>query len=524
VIHPNRSVSSWAFPVASGILYAASFPRIDFSPAAWIALVPLLVVIQKETPKRAFYLGWLAGGIAFTGLLYWTTITMTKYGGLPWPATLPLLFLLVAYMGLYVAGFSALVVWIRSKIKFSNILLIPVIWTTLEWLRAHALTGFPWVLIGYSQYQNLPMIQIADLTGVYGVSFLVAFVNAAIVEGTGIIDRTQRRKASTALFAATLCIIIVWGYGHWRLSRLIQPSNRSVNIGIVQANIPQHVKWDPAFRQETFDRYAQLTHRVSEEGLDLIVWPEAAMPFIFEDDLFFQQEVLKLVRHERTPLLFGSPARTEGAKAKASLSNSAYLVDASGKAVARYDKIHLVPFGEYVPLSSLLFFVDKMVEGIGDFTAGNRYTVMRLPPMNREEIRMGVVICFEVIFPDLVRQFVREGADFMITITNDAWFGRSSAPYQHFSMVVFRSIENRVPFIRAANTGISGFIDVNGQILKSTDLFTEAAIANRVSLSGQPTFYTRAGDIFAYSCGIMSTALILIRIRTSKRIERGNAT
>ena len=522
VIHPNRSSPAWIFPIASGILYAVSFPRIDFSPVAWIALVPLLIVIQKESPKRAFYMGWLAGGVAFLGLLYWTTITMTKYGGLPWPATVPLLLLLVAYMGLYMAGFCALVVWIRSKIIFPNILLIPVIWTTFEWFRAHALTGFPWVLLGYSQYQNLPMIQIADLTGVYGVSFLVALVNAAIVESLGIVDRTQRRRAFTAVLFTATCVILTWGYGHWQLNRLAHLTGRSVNIGIVQANIPQHVKWDPAFRQETFDRYTQLTQRVSEEGPDLIVWPEAAMPFIFEDDLFFKQEVLKLVRRERIPLLFGSPARTKSENSEASLTNSAYLVDASGKTVARYDKIHLVPFGEYVPLSSLLFFVDKMVEGIGNFTAGNRYTVMTLPSMNREKIRMGVVICFEVIFPDLVRRFVREGADFMITITNDAWFGRSSAPYQHFSMVVFRSIENRVPFIRAANTGISGFIDAGGQILKSTDLFTVAAVANRVGLSGQRTFYTRAGDIFTFICVIISFALILFSIRLSKHMDRRN--
>ena len=158
-----------------------------------------------------------------------------------------------------------------------------------------------------------------------------------------------------------------------------------------------------------------------------------------------------------------------------------------------------------------------MVEGIGNFKAGNQYTVMRLPSRITENIRMGVVICFEVIFPDLVRRFVREGADFMITITNDAWFGKSSAPYQHFSMVVFRSIENRVPFVRAANTGISGFIDANGQILESTDLFTVSAIASTVNFSGQKTFYTRAGDIFANICGIITSALVLLRIRASKK-------
>lgn len=507
----------WVFPIASGILYALSFPRIDLSPAAWIALVPLLFIIREETPKRAFYMGWLAGGVAFLGLLYWTTITMVRYGGLPWPATIPPLLLLVAYLGLYFAGFCALLVWIRPKTTFPYIILVPVIWTTLEWIRAHALSGFPWGLFGYSQHQNLSMIQIADLTGVYGVSFLIVLVNTVFVEGLGLIDRIRRRKAFTALAVGAICVVLTWGYGHWQLNRSTHSLNRSVNIGIVQANVSQDVKWDPAFRLEILHRYEQLNHRIAKEGLDLIVWPEAAMPFIFDDDKFFKHKVLEMAKREKTPLLIGSPARTEGTQREESLSNSAYLINTSGKAVARYDKIHLVPFGEYVPLSSLLFFIDKMVEGIGNFKAGNQYTVMQLPSRVTEKMSMGVVICFEVIFPALVRRFVREGADFMITITNDAWFGKSSAPYQHFSMVVFRSIENRVPFVRAANTGISGFIDANGQILESTDLFTASAITNIITFSGQRTFYTLAGDIFADICGIITLALVLLRIRASKK-------
>jgi apolipoprotein N-acyltransferase len=519
------------YPVISGILYALSFPPTDFHFLAWISLVPLLVAIRNETPRGAFWKGWLAGGVAFLGLLYWVTISMARYGKLPWPATIPILLLLVAYMGLYLAGFSALLVWIRSALSVPVILLAPVIWTTLEWVRGHALSGFPWVLLGYSQYQDLPIIQIADLTGVYGVSFLMVLVNAAITEG---LTAARRREVYLPAALTVLAVAFVLVYGYFRLSQLDRsagkPETRSLRVGVVQGNIPQDVKWDLRFRQTTLNRYEQLTHRVVQDGVDLVVWPEAAMPFIFEEDLFFKQQILRMIERERTPLLFGSPARASmtaasDERATPFLTNSAFLLDASGNIASRYDKIHLVPFGEYVPLSSVLFFVDKMVEGIGDFAVGTEYTVMPLPSQEPPSLasnlqpptpKLSVVICFEVIFPELVRRFVKDGAQFMVTITNDAWFGRSSAPYQHFSMAVFRSVENRVPFVRAANTGISGFIEPSGRIRQATDLFVEAAITDTIRLSGRRTFYSRAGDLFAGICGIIMLALIAFRIRVAQ--------
>ena len=515
----NRLI--WFLPISSGILYAVGFPRLDFSIAAWISLVPLLIAIQKVSPRRALTMGWVAGSLAFLLILYWTTISMHQYGGLPLPITIPPLLMLVTYIGLYFAGFCYLFIWIRSKIRIPSVILAPVIWTTLEWIRAHALTGLPWGLLGYSQYQNLPMIQIADLTGVYGVSFIIVLTNAAIFEGLRLFDPTRVRTATVSLITACLCLTLVWGYGQWQLQRLDQAAVKSAHIGVVQANIPQDIKWDSAFRQETLRRYEQLTHQVAETGVDLVVWPEAAMPFIFEDNRFFKQQVLDIVKREESPLLFGSPARARNRNGNLSLTNSAFLVDSKGNVLSRQDKIHLVPFGEYVPLSPLLFFLDKMVTGIGNFSAGNSYTVMRVPSSSGET-RLGVVICFEVIFPDLVRRYVREGTDIMVTITNDAWFGRSSAPYQHFAMVVFRSIENRVPFVRAANTGISGFIEATGEIRLRTDIFSTVAVHDQVRYSGERTFYTKAGNIFSDICGIITFGLILLRIRREKDHPRRN--
>ena len=241
------------------------------------------------------------------------------------------------------------------------------------------------------------------------------------------------------------------------------------------------------------------------------------MPFFFEEDEAFRQQVVATVRGDRVPLLFGSPAVTTIGN-QLRLFNSAYFLSADGRVLGRYDKMHLVPFGEYVPLESLLFFVNKMAEGIGDFLPGADYTVMTLPsrdepqrrPQEHPPPKIATVICFEVIFPDLVRRFVKQGAQLMTTITNDAWFGDSSAPFQHFSMVVFRAVENRVPFARAANTGVSGFIDRTGRIQKTSPIFVEAAEADTLRLRTQTTFYTRHGDIFAYVCVIMALFTVIL--------------
>jgi apolipoprotein N-acyltransferase len=427
-------------------------------------------------------------------------------------------------MGLYWAAFASFLAWVRSVPSIPAVIVAPVLWTALEWIRGHAFTGLPWALLGYSQYQNLPVIQIADMTGVYGVSFLAALVNAAIAETAGLADAARRRRAALSVIAAAVLFGSVWSYGAVRLGQLEKAASIPLRVGVVQANIPQDIKWNPNMRRQTIEQYARLSREVARGGVDLIVWPEAAMPFFFEEDLLFKHRVSSLAREEKTYLLFGSPSQSADKDGWPVLYNSAYLVDPSGNVVSRYDKMHLVPFGEYVPLSPVLFFINKMVSGIGDFGAGHRYTVMPLTAQDPSEggspdsiggkpFGLSVAICFEVIFPEMTRRFVKEGAGLMATITNDAWFGRSAAPHQHFSMVVFRSVENRVPFVRAANTGVSGVIDADGRIRKSTGLFTEAAFRDEVRLSGQSAVYTRVGDLFAQSCVIITLFLAGIRLR-----------
>jgi apolipoprotein N-acyltransferase len=370
------------------------------------------------------------------------------------------------------------------------------------------------------------VIQIADLTGVYGVSFLLVLSNVAVAQMVKVLINLRGSKAYlrqmwNPLWAGGALISLALIYGSVRLSMLSdQPASGSLKVGLIQGNINQAQKWDPAYQQETLEIYKELTRqalgsastRNKGKPLDLIVWPETATPFFFEQEQVYREGLKAFTQDLQTPLLFGSPAMsltqadtiTRWDSDRFTLFNSAYLLSDDGMPVARYDKIHLVPFGEYVPLSSLLFFVHKLVEGIGDFGAGTEFTVMETT-----RARFGVVICFEVIFPELVRPFVREGAQLMATLTNDAWFGRSSAPYQHFSMVVFRSVENRVPFIRAANTGITGSIDATGRILGTTELFVKTYLVHEINLKKIKSFYTLYGDLFAYLCGIITLATLV---------------
>jgi apolipoprotein N-acyltransferase len=254
---------------------------------------------------------------------------------------------------------------------------------------------------------------------------------------------------------------------------------------------------------------------VAEEKPDLIIWPETATPFFFQDAKKYQPLILDIPKKIHTFLLFGTPSYTIH-QGKVNHHNSAYLVSPSGELIGKYDKIHLVPFGEYVPMQDLLFFIGSLGEGIGDFKPGKEIFNFALP-----QGKFGVLICFEIIFPDLCRKFVKRGANFLVTITNDAWFGRTSAPYQHFSMAAFRAVENRVFVARAANTGITGFIDPTGKILKEGRIFTEEAMSGTVRLSSQKTFYTLYGDVFAWICSACSILLLVkalfLRLQTGHR-------
>jgi apolipoprotein N-acyltransferase len=465
--------------------------------------------MSRKGPSAAFKLGLVSGIIAYGGILYWLNIVMTTYGKLPLLVSISLAGLMAAYLALYPAAAAALS---RAAEGCGIPLLIsfPVSWVALEYLRAYLLTGFPWALLGYTQYRTLPLIQIADLTGVYGVSFLILLVNVLLFQ----LWRWVRGKdgAHYPLLATAavipLFLLTIW-YGFISLNRDLPGT--TVKVALAQGNIPQDVKWNPAFQEETVSIYERLSRQSAGSGATLIIWPESSLPFFFQKEPRYSERISSLAKELGAALIVSSPA-LEPAEGRDRLLNSAFLIAADGSTVGRADKFHLVPFGEYVPLAKLLPFVNKMVEGIGDFSPGRSVS-----PLPAAFGKLGVLICFEGIFPEISREYVNRGARLLVNITNDAWFGNSSAPYQHLSMTVFRAVENRVPLVRSANTGITAIIDSRGHVRGMTGLFREALLTGEVRIGHEQSFYSRYGDIFARGCLLAAvlcgTAVLVKRLR-----------
>jgi apolipoprotein N-acyltransferase len=495
-----------ALAAASGLLLAASFPDLDLHVLAWIGLIPLFLALKGQTVRNGLWLGGITGLFYFAGTVHWVTNSVHFYGNIPVvPASLITL-LLCAYLALYPALFGAAAVSLRERHPALFFLAAPALWTALELARTYVFSGFPWSLLGYSQYSVLTVIQFADLTGVYGVSFLIVLVNAAAAEL--IIERKRFSGASIVVIVMAL----VLAYGAIKL-RAPEPA-KEITISVVQGNIEQDKKWNPAYQAETIGIYKRLTLEARKARPGLVIWPETATPFYFTgsriSDRLHTADLMAFVRQNEVPLLFGSPTFEVQPNRRVVGRNSAFLLTGEGRLAGEYHKIHLVPFGEYVPLKKVLFFVEKMVQAIGDFEAGRAYTVMTLPqPGGGRETKIACVICYEIIFPDLVRRFVDNGASIVTTVTNDAWFGRTAAPFQHFSMAVFRAVENRVPIARAANTGVSGFIDSRGRILETSGLFQEALLTQSLAPGIERTFYTAYGDLFSYACVIFSVLLVV---------------
>ena len=511
----------YALAVVSGLLLTASFPNIELNWLAWVAIVPLLIAIRDVGVKQSIRLGFIMGITHYITLLYWLAYTMRTYGYLPWLLCVPILILFAVVLSTCVALFSAVIARLRFS-PFSGLIIIPTLWVALEFFRSFAFTGFPWGIVGHSQYLVLPMIQVSDILGAYGVSFLIVLVNTALFfyylrirnhdwKGREI----NKRFVGVSLGICLLLVSLNWLYGSWRLTqidrRLASASVKRVKV--VQGNISQSVKWNPDFQISTIDTYLRLS--LSEKGAkpDLLVWPETAMPFYFGHNVPLTKRVKNGVVAIGTPVVSGSPAFERGSK-RIEYYNRAYLLDRKGSMLGKYDKSHLVPFGEYVPFKKWLPFLGKIVEHVGDFDRGNIGDTVTW-----EKHKLGILICYELIFPYISRAQVRNGANVLVNMTNDAWYGRSSAPYQHFSIAVFRAIENRRAMIRSANTGISGFIDPAGRILETTPLFKEATAVRDVPLLSGLTLYTRYGDIFAGACLLAMVILFGIQ-EVRRRMEK----
>ncbi|MEW5746493.1 MAG: apolipoprotein N-acyltransferase [Nitrospirota bacterium] len=500
----------WYGPaLLSGLLLVLSFPELEFFPLAWAALVPLFLFLYELPDGAAFKAGFLMGIVYFFGTTYWIYHSVHWYGGIPFIPSLLLVLLLALYLSLYTGVFAALYASYSNKSDMPTLLLAPVLWTTLEYLRSYVLSGFPWASIGYSQYRFLPFIQVSDITGIYGISFLVVAVNGAIADILLFNRRRIKRPLASILPAAAgftllaLALIFTFAYGAYRLYQT-RPGH-TVRVAVVQGNIEQDRKWDPAYQQAVVDTYRALSFEAARYNPALIVWPETAVPFYFRTHKEWSDYLVSFQQELNAYLLFGGVTK-KSTEAGPAYANSAILLDKYGNTTYIYDKIHLVPFGEFVPLRGLLSVVD-LTGAIGDYLPGESY-IKAITPFGS----FGTLICYEIIFPGMVRKFYARGGDFMVNITNDAWFGRTYGPAQHFSMAVFRAVENRKPLVRSANTGISGFIDSNGRIVKKTGLFERTFSVHDVRTDSTLAPYTKYGDIFAYLCIVGSLLLLIGRI------------
>ena len=494
-------IRTFILPLFAAALFIASFPPFDWGLLGLVALAPLLLAL--EGARRPFLRGFVSGWVAFTGVVWWVYYAMAHFGGIPPFVAVPLTLLMTAIMG----AFWGLFAWVRARLRralpgLPDLVAVPLLWTATEYLRGSLPDlEFPWALLGQSLYRNLPLIQIADLGGVWAVSFLAALVGA----GLAAFVREPRGRgwdAGLRPLGASLALLALCGvYGWFRLGQ--EPAAAGLRVAVVQGSVPQDVKWDRRFRDETFRTHEQLTRAAAAAGADLVVWSESATAFVYQREPEYQQRLAALVRESGTPLLFGSPAFEENA-GKMSLRNRAYLIAANGEVVGWQDKQQLVPFGEFVPFKKLLFFARPLVQAVGSFEPGGRPEVLTVPGG-----RFGTLVCYEVIFPDLVRRFARSGAEFLVNITNDAWYERSAASKQQFANLVFRAVENRRPIARAANTGISGFVDAQGRIVSASELFVRGQYRATLALSHRTTLYTVWGDWLPRGCLLIAIALLL---------------
>ena len=545
----SSGASSWllqplALALASAALLVLAFPNFNLPWAAWIALVPWLLLLRRVSGRAAFGWSYYIGLLFFLGSIHWL-VRVTLVGWL----------VLSGFLALYFGLFGWLVTtgWRvqagatgREKRRLGTerrwgqayaFIGIPAIWVALEYARSHALSGFGWNLLAYSQTLQLRFIQFADLTGAWGVSFVLVLANVALAEmadalawatGSRAEDRLAFQRATRHVTSAILTLVVLMGYGSWRLAAAAP--GPPVRIAVVQGNIPQEEKWDEALRDSILARYEALTRTAVALDPQLIVWPETAVPGFLGLDEPLTQRIAAVAGSSGVPLLAGAPhGRRSGGRWE--ITNGAALVDPAGVR-GWYDKLHLVPYGEFIPFERQLPWLRETLPPIGDFVAGDAFTVFTAPlrndaadlddvramlAMSPSVLRFSALICFEDLFPSLARRFVREGARVLVVITNDAWFGPTAAAYQHAQASTLRAVELRVPVVRAANTGWSGCIDASGRWTGSVhddsgeELFIPGVHACEVSPGPAESLYLHLGDWFALLCVGISAAILWVR-------------
>ena len=499
-------VTSIAFPTRFG-----DYMLPNFGFVAWFSLVPFVSAISISSPRRSFVLGLAFGIPLYAVSLYWLYTALNTYGGIPPFVSILILALLILFLASYMALAVSIGQLLHLRLGIPLVLALPVTWTMLEFLRGHfPFGGFPWNNIAHTQARYPLLIQTASIFGTYGITFLIILFNAALAEV--VLKRWRGKVLLKNLGAVVLILLLSILYGWHRLISSTYTERESnlqqINVALVQGNIPQDEKWDSMQLEENLKVYSDVTSKLARQGIDLIVWPESAYPFLFlltKDKI--DPQILGLDSQGPRPWLLFGALSSYSSNAYYGYYNSAILIDSGGTVKGAYHKVHLVPFGEYVPMRKLLFFAKAIASQIGDLKRGDDYNPLTIG----DTTKIAPLICFEDVFPEIARHFVKNGAELLVNITNDAWYGRSSAAYQHLAISIFRAVETKRYLLRAANTGITAVIDPYGRLVMASSIYDKAIAISKATLLDYETAYVRFGDILPYACiAIVLASLVIL--------------
>lgn len=460
----------------------------------------MISIYRERKSRHAFFFGFLTGFVFFVGACYWITDVLKSYGGLGWTGASALFLVLAAYLSFFYAAFSLSFSRLSLFLPIHCFYLSPFFWVTVEYLRGHLLTGFPWCLLGYALVDCVNLAQLSTITGIYGISFAAVIVNSAVAS----LFLTPTKGAVYRLGVVCLVIGGTAVFFSWKKE---ESSKAKQEARIVQTNISPEQSWDRESKEALLNELSDLSTQRSKERKSLAelrtvritVWPETPTPFYFNHDSEFSQRMRNLAKTSAGYLLFGFVdfKPSDNHPNQRDPYNSVAFLSPSGLEISQYDKIHLVPFGEYVPYASFFFFINKISTEAGNFKPGIRLVVS---PFGGRDQRLGTFVCYEAIFPSLVRSFAFEGASVFVNVTNDGWFGTSAAPFQHLNMARFRAIENHRYLLRAANSGISAVIDPCGRIQKKSPLNVRTVLDSTFEFENTLTLYTKYGDVFSWVC------------------------
>jgi apolipoprotein N-acyltransferase len=489
--------------------YALGTPGYDVPALPFFCLAPFLALaVESSSARSAAWRGWVAGTAGSLPLYYWIAHTVAVAGKQGWPLGALAAFLVSAYIGAYFSVAAAAARRLSGRYGGKGLWAFPLVWVGVELARSYLFSGFPWMLLGYTLAGSPLLRQAAELAGVPGLSFLLALSGVSVcLSFSAVAGRAWGRGLRLAM-PAVAAAAFLWAYG--AASHAAQgsapPDGPPLMVGIAQGGIDQSVKWDPGNQEKTLDVYEELTRRARDAGARVVVWPETAAPFFYGWEPVLTRRLDGIGARAGVPLLFGAPWYDPAAGGK--VYNSVFHMDDRGVVRGRYDKRHLVPFGEYVPLRRILFFMKKLTVGENDFSAGTGPVLFEIAGA-----RMAASVCYEAIFPPILRDGVAAGAGILVNVTNDAWFGDTVAPHQHLAMARLRCVEFRRPMVRAANSGISAVIDSRGEVVASLGLFRRGVVTAEVRPGSDSTPCGNNGEMFGISCSIISVLTLVFPLR-----------